>query len=143
MINTQILKEKFNIDFLGDKVIVNDNLIDVLDFLKNTAEFNFEVLTSMIAVDLKDKIEIIYQLYSVSNNLTLNISYFTEYNRPVPSVTGIFKSAYFDECEIFDLFGVKFEGNKNLKRILLPESWIGHPLLKSYKQEDVRLSWNE
>ena len=61
----------------------------------------------------------------------------------IKSVVSLYKSAHFDECEIFDLFGVKFEGNDNLKRLYMPETWQGHPLLKSYVQNDERLVWND
>lgn len=143
MIDYSLLCEKFNAEKVDEgKILVKENLLTVLNFLKNTPEFDFNILTSIVAVDLFEKIEIIYQLYSLSNNLTLNLSYFTE-NNSVPSATEVYKSAYFDECEIFDLMGVEFSGNKNLRRLLLPKSWKGHPLLKSYKQEDERLSWNE
>ena len=73
---------------------------------------------------------------------TLSVSYYTD-NYTAPTVTDIYKSANFDECEIFDLFGIEFIGNKNLKRLLMPENWVGHPLLKSYVQNDERLVWND
>ena len=59
------------------------------------------------------------------------------------SVTPLYKSANFDECEIFDLFGVNFVGNTNLHRLYMPDSWKGHPMLKSYVQDDERLAWND
>ena len=58
-------------------------------------------------------------------------------------MVSLYKSAHFDECEIYDLFGVKFVGNEKLKRLFMPETWIGHPLLKSYELNDERLVWND
>ncbi|MBR2525627.1 NADH-quinone oxidoreductase subunit C [bacterium] len=142
MIDVSILKEKFNFNIADNKVIVESNIIDVLEYLKNTPEYKFDILTSVAAVDLKDKIELIYQLYSTGNNFTLNVSVIAE-NSFAKSVIDVYKSAYFDECEIYDMFGVKFEGNTNLKRLFMPESWIGHPMLKSYELKDERLVWNE
>lgn len=144
MFNYSILKEKFNnIDLINPaKIQVNDELLRVLDYLKNTPEFNFNMLTSIIAIDLKENVELIYQLMSTETAETISISYLTN-NFTAPSVIKIFESAHFDECEIFDLFGIDFIGNSNLKRLLMPENWIGHPLLKSYVQHDERLAWND
>ena len=144
MFNFSILKSKFNnVDMVNNgKIIVNSELVQVLDYLKNTPEFDFDMLTSIIAVDLKDKIELIYQLMSSAASETLSVSYYTA-NFTAPTVTNIYKSSNFDECEIFDLFGVEFVGNENLKRLFMPENWIGHPLLKSYVQNDERLVWND
>jgi len=144
MFNFSILKSKFNnVNMINNgKIVVNSELVQVLDYLKNTPEFDFDMLTSIIAVDLKDKIELIYQLMSSVTSETLSVSYYTDY-ASVPSVIEVYKSAYFDECEIFDLFGVDFNGNEKLKRLFMPENWIGHPLLKSYVQNDERLVWND
>lgn len=144
MFNFSILKAKFsNVDLINEsKVVVNSELVQVLDYLKNTPEFDFDILTSIIAIDLTNKIELIYQLMSSETSETLSVSYYTD-NYTAPTVTDIYKSANFDECEIFDLFGVEFIGNKNLKRLLMPENWVGHPLLKSYVQNDERLVWND
>lgn len=144
MFNFSILKAKFsNVDLINEsKVVVNSELVQVLDYLKNTPEFDFDILTSIIAIDLTDKIELIYQLMSSETSETLSVSYYTD-NYTAPTVTDIYKSANFDECEIFDLFGVEFIGNKNLKRLFMPENWVGHPLLKSYVQNDERLVWND
>ena len=137
-----LLSEKFNINRDLDKIIVNEDLLKFLDFLKNTPEYDFDMLTSIIAVDMNDYIELIYQLYSKSNNENLSVKYIVT-NNTAPSVVNVYSSADFDEREIYDLFGVRFEGHENLKRILLPETWIGHPLLKSYTMQDERLNWNE
>lgn len=142
MIDLSVLSEKFNIEIHNDKVYCYDDILAVLEFLKNTPEFNFDILTSIIAVDLNDKIELIWQLYSTVNNNILNVSCYTVENS-APSVISLFKSAYFDECEIYDMFGVNFSGNDKLKRLFMPESWLGHPMLKSYKMSDERLVWNE
>ena len=144
MFNFSILKSKFNnVDLINEsKVVVNSELVQVFDYLKNTPEFDFDILTSIIAIDLTNKIELIYQLMSSETSETLSVSYYTD-NYTAPTVTDIYKSANFDECEIFDLFGVEFIGNKNLKRLLMPENWLGHPLLKSYVQNDERLVWND
>lgn len=141
MSNFEILTNKFpNVRIEGNKVFA-DNLIEVLEFLKNTSEFDFDMLTSIVAIDLESQIQLIYQLFSSKNNEALEVVYNVQ--NGAPTVTSVYKSAYFEECEIYDLFGVDFDGNENLKRLFMPESWIGHPLLKSYKMSDERLVWND
>lgn len=142
MINFDIIFNKFeNVQFQNNKLKVSKNLVELLEFLKNTPEFDFDMLTSIVAVDMKKHIELIYQLYSSKNNNVLEVSF--EAYASAPSVIEVYKSAYFDECEIFDLFGVDFLGNENLKRLFMPETWVGNPLLKSYEMKDERLAWNE
>lgn len=138
-----------------DKIIIEENcfpkirilpseLIDTLNSLKNNAEFSFDRLSTIIAVDLTDKFELIYDLHSIKTGQSARVSVLIDRDVPkVPSVVEIFKSAYFDECEIFDLFGVDFDKNPNLKRLFMPKGWIGHPLRKDYAQDDPRLNWNE
>lgn len=142
MIKFDIIFNKFeNVQIQDNKLKVSKNLVEVLEFLKNTPEFDFDMLTSIVAVDMKKHIELIYQLYSSKNNNVLEVSF--EAYASAPSVIEVYKSAYFDECEIFDLFGVDFLGNENLKRLFMPETWVGNPLLKSYEMKDERLAWNE
>ena len=142
MINTGLLKEYF------PDIIVNENYIfvehdafDVLNFLKSKNYVDFDVLTQIVATDYKEFIQLSYRLYSTVNNEFLNV--ITNVSNEAKSVVKLYKSAYFDECEIFDLFGVKFVGNDNIQRLYMPESWVGHPLLKSYVQNDERLAWND
>ena len=142
MDNLRLLLEKYpEVRIVNNKIFVNDNLYQVLLFLKNCPEFSFDILLSIIAVDYIEYVELIYLLYSTELNEKIMV-YFNS-SHSVPSIVNIYPCAYFDECEIFDLFGVDFLGNKKLKRILMPESWIGHPLRKSYELNDERLSWNE
>ncbi|MEI8129554.1 MAG: NADH-quinone oxidoreductase subunit C [bacterium] len=142
--------EKFNVEIIKkensfDKIRVESSkLCDLLHLLKNNAEFDFDRLNTIIAIDLVDNFELIYDLHSVKTAQNAQVSVIVDRNSPkIPSITEIFKSAYYDECEIFDLFGIEFTNNKNLKRLFMPKGWIGHPLRKDYKQTDERLSWNE
>ena len=105
--------------------------------------YHFEILKNITAVDNKDLgIELIYQLYNIEDEENVLIS-ITTFDNEVESVTSIFDSATADEKEIYDLFGVKFIGNEELKRIYMPESWDGHPLRKDYQENDERLNWND
>lgn len=151
--NIDIL-EKFNIDVINPsgnsirKIRVDKlNLCDLLSFLKNNAEFAFDRLNSIIAIDLgveANQFELIYDLHSVETGQMGRISVLIDRTSPTAvSVVDIFKSAYFDECEIFDLFGINFDKNPNLKRLMMPAGWKGYPLRKDYIQNDERLAWND
>lgn len=142
--NAQIIKS----DNTFDKVrVASSDLLFILELLKNDERFAFDRLNTIIAVDLGlevNQFELIYDLHSIKNAQSVRVSILVDRNVPkVPSIVGIFKSAYFDECETYDLFGIIFENNPDLKRLLMPKGWIGYPLRKDYKQEDERLLWSE
>ena len=147
--NFDILKEKFvNLEIISvensfEKIRVNANdLVSVLNSLKNIPEYGFDMLNTIIAVDLKDNFELIYDLYSSEANQSTTVSVLINRDlAKIPSVVDVYKSAYFDECEIFDMFGVDFLNNPNLKRLFMPKGWIGHPLRKDYVFDDKRLAW--
>ena len=123
----------------GYKICVKNNLHKVLLFLAEAYHFN--MLKSITAIDLGDKTELLYDLYSVENEEDVIISIKVE--KEAESVSDIFDSAKADENEIYDMFGITFTGNKNLKRLYMPENWEGFPLRKDYVQDDTRLAWND
>jgi NADH-quinone oxidoreductase subunit C len=104
---------------------------EAVQYLKASEEFDF--LVDLTAVDYpKDakRFELIYTLYSFPRNERLRLKARTADAEPVPTLTSIFKGADWLEREAFDMFGIPFEGHPNLKRILLPDEWQGHPLRK-------------
>lgn len=152
--NFDVLKEKFsNLELIKnensfEKIRVSAaDLCDLLNFLKNNAKFSFDRLNTIIGIDLgadAGNFELIYDLHSIETGDFGRISVLVDRNSPkVPSIVEIFKSAYFEECEIFDLFGIIFDKNPNLKRLFMPKGWIGHPLRKDYEQKDERLEWSK
>ena len=127
-------------ELVGDKIVIKSNLNRTIEFIKKNYHFDF--LKEILAVDKMDEgIELIYRLYSIDNEeeVLVSITVIDE----AESVSNIFDSAVADEKEIYDLFGINFVGNKELKRLYMPESWEGHPLKKNYVEKDERLSWNE
>ena len=129
-----------NCELVKDKIVIKENLFKTIEFIKNN--YGYNMLKEIIAVDNKKHgIELIYKLYSVENEENVLIS--INVSNEAESVTEIFDSATADEKEIYDLFGINFIGNKELKRLYMPENWIGHPLKKDYEENDERLSWNE
>jgi len=106
-------------------------VVDVLRFLRDHAQF--DMLTDLTAVDRpKDaqRFEIIYVLYSFPRNVYLRLKAQLSGTADIPSAVEVFAGANWLEREVFDMFGVTFSGHPHLKRILLPEEWQGHPLLK-------------
>lgn len=129
-----------DIELVGDKIVVKSNLAKTIDFIKNN--YHFDLLKEIVAVDNKDAgIELVYRLYSTENEEDVLVSITVK--DTAESVSQIFDSAIADEKEIYDLFGVNFIGNSELKRLYMPESWEGHPLRKDYEENDERLNWNE
>ena len=141
MTDYQKIIEKFNnCEICVKKIIIKTDLLDFVELVKN--HYGFTVLKEIIAVDNQDKgIELIYNFYSIRDEENLLLSYSTK--NEAPSVSNFFESAIADEKEIFDMFGVNFIGNEELKRLYMPDSWQGNPLKKDYIENDERLNWND
>ena len=126
-------------EFENEKIYVKKNIHKIVEFLKDN--YCCKILKSITAVDLGDKIELIYYLFSIDNEEDVILS--IKIQNEAESIADIFDSARADENEIFDMFGIKFIGNKDLKRLYMPEDWEGYPLRKDYVQDDTRLAWND
>lgn len=134
------LAEKFpgSLEEAGkDSVLVkHDSLLAVAAYLKDTQGLEFDYLNYITAVDYFSYFEVVYQLTSLEHNhsIVLKARCYDRDNPSVPSVIGIWQGADFQEREIYDLMGIKFEGHPNLKRIFLWDGFPGHPLRKDFKQ---------
>ena len=122
-----------------NKIIVRNRLHDVVAFLKQN--YFYDMLKNITAVDLGDEVEILYHLYSTTEEEDVILSVMV--NNKAESIIDIFESAIADENEIYDMFGVTFIGHDDLKRLYMPENWDGYPLRKDYVQDDTRLAWND
>ena len=116
-----------------------EEIVEVCRFLRDDADLNFEVLSDQTAVDWpkEEKIQLVYHLYSYSgrDQIVLKVDLPRD-NPKIATVENIWKVANWFEREIFDLFGVIFEGHSDLRRILLPEDWEGYPLRKDYIEQE-------
>ncbi|MCS7061318.1 MAG: NADH-quinone oxidoreductase subunit C [Anaerolineae bacterium] len=127
-------------------ITTRERVIDVLAYLRDGEQF--EMLTDETCVDYYPKeprFAIVYQLNSLSRRLRVRVKVFlTEYDKSIPTATDIYPSANWAEREIYDLFGVIFEGHPDLRRIVLPAGYEGHPLLKEVPVtvEEVAFSFN-
>lgn len=111
-----------------------ESLLPICKFLKETPDLGFDYPASITGIDRTDRIELLYHLTALSSNKKVTLR--TDIDRDDPeieSVVSIWKGADWQEREIYDLLGVRFAGHPNLKRILLPEGWEGHPLRKDYE----------
>jgi NADH-quinone oxidoreductase subunit C len=117
-------------------VVKSDSLLAVAAFLKDTDNLKFNYLNYVTAVDYYRYFEVVYQLTSLEFNHSIIVKTrcYDRVNPSVPSVTGVWRGADFQEREIFDLMGINFEGHPNLKRIFLWEGFPGHPLRKDFNQ---------
>lgn len=114
-------------------------IVDVCRYLRDEPELKFEILSDLTAVDFpkEEKLQVVYHLYSYTlrHQIVLKVDLPREQPR-LPTVEGVWKAANWFEREAFDLFGVVFEGHSDLRRILLPEDWVGHPLRKDYVEQE-------
>jgi NADH-quinone oxidoreductase subunit C len=98
-------------------------------------EEKFDMLVDLTAVDWpkrEKRFDVVLNLYSFAKNERLRLKAHAGENEPAPSVCEIWPSANWMERECYDMFGIIFEGHPDLKRILLPDEWQGHPLRKDY-----------
>ena len=111
-----------------------ESLSEIAGYLKSTAGLDFDYLTAITAVDYIDCFEVVYQLTSLKHNhsLVVKTRCYLRDNPALPSVVGLWRGADFQEREIYDLFGISFEGHPNLKRIVLWEGFEGYPLRKDF-----------
>ena len=140
------IKEKFlddvygSFEFRGDLVaVVNSEIIfELMKFLKTDPVLDFNILMDLSAVDYlwqnrTPRFDVVYHLYSLSKNHRIRIKTgVAEKNLVVDSVTSVWPIADWFEREVWDMFGIKFKGHPNLRRILMYEGFEGHPLRKDY-----------
>jgi NADH-quinone oxidoreductase subunit C len=120
-------------------VVAPERYHDVMRFLHDDPECDYDFLTDLTAWDrlrmeLSPRFEVVAHLYSTSRNDRLRIKTRpTDDEAPaVDSVVDVYRAANWPEREVWDMFGIRFHGHPNLKRILLYEEFVGHPLRKDY-----------
>lgn len=149
------LKAKFNgvvleaTEFVGQLSLRIEpaRIVEVCDFLRSDPESAFNYLSDLTCVHFplqrEAPLEIVYNLYSISRNERVRLKTSIAENAGTESVTAIWPSANWMEREVFDLFGVDFRNHPDLRRILLPPDWEGHPLRKDYPLEFIENEWTK
>ncbi|MGN7469274.1 NADH-quinone oxidoreductase subunit C [Brevibacillus sp. SAFN-007a] len=118
-------------------VVQTERWHEIARFLKEDEPLAFDYLSDLHGVDYEDRMEVYYHLYSYKNRQSLAVKVKTSREQPsVPSVMDIWHGANWNERETFDLLGIHFPGHTDLRRILLPDDWVGYPLRKDYVQYD-------
>ena len=118
-----------------DIFVKSEDLVSTLMFLKDNPSLNMDSLIDLTAVDYpgnKKRFIIIYNLLSVSKNFRIKVKIKTNEDNPVPSVTEVYPCANWYEREVWDLFGIRFSGHPDLRRILTDYDFEGHPLRKDF-----------
>lgn len=121
-------------------VVPREVLRDLCFYLRDTAGLEFDFLVSATAVDYIDYFEVVYHLASLTHNhsAVLKARSYGREHPWAPSVVPVWRGADSQEREVWDLFGIRFEGHPNLKRIMLWEGFPGHPLRKDFMEFDHR-----
>lgn len=147
------LKAKFG-DAIGDASefigqlsvhVQREHIVAVCDYLKTDEKTPFDYLSDLTCVHYPDRgaepFEVVYNLFSISTNerVRLKVNAADE----VDSVTSVWPSANWLEREVYDLFGVRFANHPDLRRLLLPPDWEGHPMRKDFPLEFVENAWTE
>lgn len=110
-------------------------LVEVMRKLHDDPRLSFNRLATVTSVDYKEYFEMVYTLFSVAHNHWLTVKVKLEHDNPVvPSITSVYPGAEFEEREVYDLMGIDLTGHPDKRRILLPDTFEGHPLRKDFKQ---------
>ena len=148
----QALQDRFgagSYEFLGETslILAAEQLVPVCQALRD--EYKFELLTEETAVDywpeLMPRFHVVYRLRSLKHNLIFGLRVPLDGNFPtMPTLTGVYANANWFERELWDMFGIRFEGHPDLRRVVMPEDWVGHPLRKDYPlgYEEVQFTFN-
>jgi len=119
--------------------VAASDLVEVCRFAKTDPSLAFDCLTCLSGVDYpkRNVIQVVYHLYSYRHRHQFVLKVDTPRDAPtVPSLCGVWNAAEWPEREVFDLLGVTFEGHPDLRRILMPEDWPGHPLRKDFVEPE-------
>jgi len=121
--------------------ITGEEIKSVSYYLHSDPQFYFDMLSCLTGLDNGPEagtMEVIYNLYSIPFNQHLMLRVVLPRENPrVDSVSHIWRTAEWHEREAFDMFGIVFNNHPDLRRILMPEDWEGHPLRKDYQHQDT------
>jgi NADH-quinone oxidoreductase subunit C len=120
-------------------IVAVPRLLEVAQYLRDTAGARFDYCSDVTAVDWPtragERFDVVYCLYSTSRRARVRMKTRAADGDAVPSVSGVWAAANWLEREAFDMFGIRFAGHPDLRRILMPDEWQGHPQRKDYPLE--------
>lgn len=149
------LKAKFGeaileaVEFIGQLSvrIAPDRIVEVCNFLRDDAGAQFNYLSDLTCahypMEAAQPLQVVYNLYSISRNERVRLKASIAEGAGIDSVSAVWPAANWMEREVYDLFGVTFHNHPDLRRILLPPDWEGHPLRKDYPLEFIENAWTK
>jgi NADH-quinone oxidoreductase subunit C len=149
-----ILTEKFGQEIILETIeglmpilkVPAIEIANICEFLLKDERCYFDSLSCLVGIDNgpeKNTIEVVYNLYSIpyGHKISIKIEFLRNADEAtlpkIPSISHIWHSANWDEREAYDLLGIEFVGHSDLRRILMPADWEGHPLRKDYQQQEL------
>lgn len=126
-------------------LVDREALVPVCQFVKNDPRLQMDYLVDVIGVDLfttVPRFEVVYHMYSIPHHHRLRLKVKIDDGESIPTVTGIWPAADWPEREVYDMYGIRFEGHPNLKRIYMAPDWQGFPLRKDYPLKGYRDEYN-
>lgn len=150
------LKDTFSdkvlsVEAFRDQVTIHldrDVILAACQLLHDDAALRFDLLAALTAVDYwpdEPRFWVVYQLYSIPNRVFLGLCVPLDIESlEIDTIETVYANANWHEREVFDLFGITFKGHSDMRRILMPNDWEGHPLRKDYPlgYEEVQFSFN-
>jgi NADH-quinone oxidoreductase subunit C len=118
-------------------VVDKARLLEVCRFLRDDEELRCDHLADLCGADYperEDRFEVVYHLYSLAHHHRVRLKVRAAEGEAVPTLTPLWIGAEWPEREVYDLFGVPFEGHPDLRRLFLPDDWEGHPLRKDHER---------
>ena len=114
--------------------IKKSGLIALLTYLKTDPSCEYQYLADLTATDeeVEPRFEVVYNLFSMTKKNRIRVKVRVNENETVPTAIHVWTGANWAEREVFDMYGVRFEGHPDLRRILMDNRWVGHPLRKDY-----------
>ena len=119
--------------------VPSENIVEAMQAIKDAGYNAYEDMTAVDWLPSDPRFQLTYHILSHAMKQRVRIkAWVSEADPSIESITSVFPGANFYEREVFDLFGIRFDGHPNLRRIMMPEEWVGHPLRKDYPVEGYR-----
>lgn len=136
--------EQLTVDFDSRRIgVLSSHLLSLMNQLLTADWAWFDHLSCLTAIDqgpeALPRFKLVYELFSYPHEQGIEVVCWAEFHQSrwvVPSVSKLWPTAQWHEREIYDLFGIHFNDNADLRRIFMPEDWVGHPLCRDYRDPD-------